>query len=106
MIFDPTIINELYYSSSEDEDYPDSGSSCGSEMMMKKKKLTGQLMPTILMMVIDWIPTSTRHIFCTRQRFKVFTTEILMWVRNSDKNCVSHTQRSCRFALTSDPQGI
>ena len=31
MIFDPAIINELYYSSSEDEDYPDSDSSCGSE---------------------------------------------------------------------------
>ena len=31
MIFDPVIINELYYSSSEDEDYPDSDSSCGSE---------------------------------------------------------------------------
>ena len=31
MIFDPAIINELYYSSSEDEDYSDSDSSCGSE---------------------------------------------------------------------------
>ena len=31
MIFYPVIINELYYSSSEDEDYPDSDSSCGSE---------------------------------------------------------------------------